>query len=83
MSEEKKNEILQEKLDTEELEAVSGGKKMESGSNNGPKIDKHGGCSSNYWKEKCSATVENGSCCWKDDHCSVFSEKYTFAPIRQ
>ena len=74
MSEEKKNEILQEKLDAEELEAVSGGANFRS---DNAKHDGPGGCSSNYYKQKCSATVEEGSHCWRDDFCFHWSENYT------
>ena len=84
MSEEKKNEILEEKLDAEELDAVSGGRyghrcpKGTGKSTDDYQVkDQHGNCSSTYWKEKCSATVEHGSHCWSDDKCEHWSVKYT------
>lgn len=66
MSEEKKSEILEEKLDTEELDAVSGGFKSQG----------RGGCSANYYDRTCTATVEKGSWCHRNDWCEMLSEGY-------
>ena len=66
MSEEKKNEILEEKLDTEELEAVNGG-----GAARGP-----GSCAKDFYVEPCKATVEKESWCHRNDFCSIWSETY-------
>ena len=77
MSEEKKNEILEEKLDTEELEAVSGGRNQSMKGPENKGVHHHGGCSSNYYKQKCAATVEHGSWCHRDDWCTYWSEEYS------
>ena len=82
MSEEKKNEILNEKLDTEELNAVSGGKPpCDDGlSDEDLKIltaERKGNCSGLFYAEKCRATVENGSWCRSNDKCIHFDVKYT------
>lgn len=76
MDEEKKNEILGEKYDTEEMEAVSGGGSL------GPvkrvkTPDTHGGCNKNYYRQDCTATVEKGSHCWSNDWCIRWSETYS------
>ncbi|NLC75265.1 MAG: hypothetical protein GX685_08615 [Clostridiales bacterium] len=60
-----KNEILSKEIDKDELETVSGG------TAGGP-----GGCTGSYFREKCSATVEQGSWCGSNDWCTVFSEHY-------
>ena len=67
MSEEKKNEILEEKVNTEELEAVNGGWDIAEGK---------GGCKKCYYREGCTATVEEGSHCWKNDYCALIKEGY-------
>ena len=79
MSEENKNEILKEKVDKEEMDAINGG-------NRPPVTDeryserhralKEGGCSRNYYRQNCTATVEDGSWCWTNDRCHHFSEQY-------
>ena len=84
MSEEKKNEILEEKLDTEELDAVSGGGLPTGDNCKDPSAEetkywsnRHGGCDKAFYKQKCKATVEHGSWCWSNDLCSRWSENYT------
>lgn len=67
MSEQEKNEILEDELNLEELDAVSGG----IGSY-GP-----GGCTKVYYKEKCAATVEEWSLCKKNDWCAIWDKDYT------
>ena len=69
MSEEKKNEILGEKLDAEELDAVSGGHLFGAGGN--------GNCTSSYYEGGCHATVEKGSLCRSSDFCLVNDKKYS------
>ena len=64
MSEEKKNEILLEKLDSSELEAVSGGRGHLFGAA-GP-----GGCTGVWYEETCRATVERWSQCSSNDFCN-------------
>lgn len=55
-------------LNENELETVSGGIALG-----------HGGCKNakrEYYKEECSATVEEGSWCHKNDYCEFLSERY-------
>ena len=79
MSEEKKHEILEEKLDENELDAVSGGihhgRRVLKKTNLKP--DERNYCSGVYYAEKCKATVESGSWCGSNDRCMIFSEQYT------
>lgn len=69
MSDEKKQDILEQQLDADELNAVSGGKAQGNGN-----------CSKRYYTKPCTATVEQGSWCRKDDFChyksSIYSSPY-------
>lgn len=58
-------------LSDEELDAVSGGELGASG---------HGGCSTNFYKERCTSTVEEGSWCGRNDWCYLFHVEYYPAP---
>ena len=68
MSDEKKQEILDQQPDTEELNAVTGGQLIGSGGS--------GGCARDFFDRTCTATVEKGSWCRRNDYCELFSEKY-------
>ena len=66
MSEEMKKDILNKELSDEELKAVNGGGAK------GP-----GACYGAYYVQKCDATVEQGSSCWRNDFCFAFSTNYS------
>ena len=68
MSEEKKNEILNEKLDKEEMDAVTGGGLFGARGS--------GGCAKDFFGRTCTATVEKGSWCHSNDYCEAYSETY-------
>lgn len=58
---------LNRELSEEELETVSAG------------ISKgKGGCQDNYYKEECTATVEEDSWCWSNDWCSKWDSDYEY-----
>jgi hypothetical protein len=60
-----KTQILGQKLDDDELDAISGGGRASG----------VGGCSSDYYYENCGATVEKGSDCWGVDFCTVTNSR--------
>ena len=64
MSEEKKNEILDENLDENELDAVSGGRGHLFGAPGAC------GCTGVWFAGKCKATVERWSQCRRNDFCN-------------
>ena len=85
------NAATNRELDLDELADVTGGGNVFSGVNvsgfcthlgadslgsvNGERV--LGGCQQCYFREKCSATVENNSWCFSDDYCNMVSSNYT------
>lgn len=67
----KKEEILAQELDNNELDTVSGGYNVPQEKN-----IKVGGCTSSHYREQCVDTVDNYRCAF-NDWCSWLVTEYT------
>ena len=73
----KEAKTLDRKLDENELKAFSSGTCWTG------MCEGKGGCTTSYFAEQCTATVEEHSFCWNNDYCFISSCGYHWGTVNE